>query len=100
MRNGKDSGLPRYCVECRQLTVGLVGWLPFLLATCLTGLPHHFADDPSMGPDPDDPPLAGDVEAFVNGATHTDLSRHFAQWTEALGRLKVQDRQPSTSVQP
>ena len=39
-----------------------------------------------------DPPLASDLEAFINGAGPDDLSEAFARWTEALARIRVQDQ--------
>lgn len=55
----------------------------------MTGVENHF--DPGRPADPDDPPLIDDLEAFANGADVSDLSQHFVMWTEALGRIRVQE---------
>lgn len=55
-----------------------------------SGIDDHFHPG-EAAPDPSDPPLADDLEAFINGAQPGDLSQNFTAWIEALARVKVQE---------
>ena len=55
----------------------------------MLGIQVHF-DLPNAVPDIHDPPLAEDVEKFACGAGVDDVSPFFAQWVEALARIRVQ----------
>ena len=55
----------------------------------MSGIDRHFGLAGSM-PDPDDPPLADELEKFACGAGVEDVSPFFAQWVEALARIRVQ----------
>lgn len=41
--------------------------------------------------DASDPPLADDLETFINGGGPADLSDHFKFWAEALARIRLQE---------
>lgn len=58
-------------------------------ACLLSGLQEHL--HPGSEQDPDDPALCDDLDAFINGGSLSDLSRHYKVWTEALARIKLQE---------
>ena len=55
----------------------------------MSGIGRHFGLVDSV-PDPTDPPLAEELEKFACGAAVDDVSPFFAQWVEALARIRVQ----------
>ena len=76
---------------CTQtLDSGTLDWDLFIFSRFrATGLDKHY--DEAAPPDPTDPSIAADLEAFISGSDTHDLSVAFATWCEVLARVRVQD---------
>ena len=57
--------------------------------SCVLGVAEHFSGDGVA--DSADPPLCHDLESFINGAGHGELSANFQTWLEGMARVRIQD---------